>query len=155
MIKFIVVFMIFVSFVAKGQIVTNELPTDWVQQNVPGEGEVVIHQEPGIDFLLDTHIEMNKRHRYFDGYRIQLYSGSGQRAKHSAMDVKAKLLELYPDEKVYLSFTAPFWRVRVGNYRNKNEALELLGKLRKKFPNAYIVKDGKIKLDDLYLGETE
>lgn len=137
------------SFVVTGQVVTNELPSDLVQQTVPGEGRITIHEEEGISFLLDTHIEMNKRHRYIDGFRIQLYSGSGQKAKHEAMKVKTDVLELFPDELVYLSFTAPFWTVRVGNYRNKYEALGLLNKLKKEFPNSYIVKDGTIKMEDL------
>jgi hypothetical protein len=132
-----------------GQTVAYDLPTDLIQKSVRGEGEVVIHEETGIPFLLDTHIEMNKRHRYFDGYRIQLYSGSGQKAKHLALEVKGKILELFPDEPVYISFTAPFWRVRVGNYRNKHEALGLMSKLKKEFPDSYVVKDGSIKLDDL------
>ncbi len=138
-----------IPFIVAGQIVTNELPSDIVQQNVPGEGRIIIHEEEGISFLLDTHIGMNKSHSYVDGYRIQLYSGSGQKAKHEAMNVKSELLELFPDEPVYMSFTAPFWVVRVGNYRNKYEALGLLNKLRKDFPNSYIVKDGNIKMDDL------
>ena len=151
MLKQIFLSVIFVvALNASGQeIVTNELPADIVQQQVPGEGTVVIHEEEGIDFLLDTHIEMNKRHIYTDGFRIQLFSGSGQRARHEAMDVKASVLELFPDEQVYLSFTAPFWRVRVGNYRNKYEALSLLNKLKKEFPNSYIVKDGTIRMEDL------
>ena len=134
---------------AQEDMVTNELPSEAVQQKVPGEGNVVIHEEEGIDFLLDTHIEMNKRHIYTDGFRIQLFSGSGQKARHEAMKVKSSVLELFPDEQVYLSFTAPFWRVRVGNYRNKYEALSLLNKLKKEFPNSYIVKDGSIKMEDL------
>jgi len=138
-----------VPFVSMGQIVTNELPVDIVQQNVPGEGKINIHEEEGISFLLDTYIEMNKRNSYVDGYRIQLYSGSGQKAKHAAMNVKSELLELFPDEQIYMSFTAPFWIVRVGNYRNKYEALGLLIKLRKEFPNSYIVKDGTIRMEDL------
>ncbi len=140
---------LFLPFIVAGQLVTNELPTGEVTKTVPGEGKVVIHEEEGIPFLLDTHIQMNKRHPYVDGFRIQLYSGSGKKAKHEAMNVKAQLLELYPDEKVYMSFTAPFWLVRIGNYRNKYEALDLLNKIKKEFPNAYIVKDGTIKMDDL------
>jgi hypothetical protein len=142
---------VFISMVVSAQedMVTNELPVELVQQKVPGEGNIVIHEEEGIDFLLDTHIEMNKRNIYTDGFRIQLFSGSGQKARHEAMDVKASVLELFPDEQVYLSFTAPFWRVRVGNYRNKYEALSLLNKLKKEFPNSYIVKDGSIKMEDL------
>jgi hypothetical protein len=142
---------VFISMAVPAQedMVTNELPSEVVQQKVPGEGNIVIHEEEGIDFLLDTHIEMNKRHIYTDGFRIQLFSGSGQKARHEAMKVKSSVLELFPDEQVYLSFTAPFWRVRVGNYRNKYEALSLLNKLKKEFPNSYIVKDGSIKMEDL------
>ncbi len=132
-----------------GQTITNELPTDLIQETVHGEGMIIIHQEEGIPFLLNTHIEMNERHRYFDGYRIQLYSGSGQKAKHIALDIKVKMLELFPDDFVYISFTAPFWSVRVGNYRNKHEALGLLNNLKKEFPNSYVVKDGTLKLDNL------
>ncbi len=132
-----------------GQTITKELPTDLIQKTTYGEGQVIIHQEEGIPFLLNAHIEMNKRHRYFDGYRIQLYSGSGQKAKHVALDVKGKILELFPDDPVQISFTAPFWRVRVGNYRNKHEALGLLNRLKKEFPNSYIVKDGTLKMDEL------
>jgi len=151
MLKQIFLSVIFVvALNASGQeIVTNELPSDIVQQMVPGEGTVSIHEEEGIDFLLDIHIEMNKRHIYTDGFRIQLFSGSGQKARHEAMDVKSNVLELFPDEQVYLSFTAPFWTVRVGDYRNKYEALSLLNKLKKEFPNSYIVKDGNIKMEDL------
>lgn len=131
------------------QVVSNELPTDLIQTSVGGEGQVIIHQEEGVSFLLDTHIEMNRRQRYFDGYRIQLYSSSGQKAKHLALEVKGKVLKLFPEEPVYISFTAPFWRVRVGNYRNKHEALGLMNRLKREFPNSYVVKDSSIKLDDL------
>lgn len=132
-----------------GQVITNELPADVIREAVPGQGKVIIHEEEGIPFLLNTHIEMNKRHKYVDGYRIQLYSGSGQQAKHKALGVKGKVLDLFSDEPIYLSFTAPFWRVRVGNYRNKHEALGLLNRLKKEFPNGYIVKDGTINIEDL------
>jgi len=131
------------------QVIVKELPTDVIQESAPGKGQVIIHEEVGIPFLLNTHIEMNERQRYFDGYRIQLYSGSGQKSKHLALEVKGKILDLFPDEAVYISFTAPFWRVRVGNYRNKHEALGLMSRLKKEFPDSYVVKDGSIKLDDL------
>ncbi len=131
------------------QIISNELPTDLIQATIGNQGKIVIHQEEGIPFLLDAHIEMNRRQRYFDGYRIQLYSSSGKKAKHLALEVKGKILVSFPDEPVYISFTAPFWRVRVGNYRNKHEALGLLNRLKTEFPNSYVVKDSSIKLDDL------
>lgn len=147
--KILITFFILLPLAVSSQVVTRELPTELVQETVPGEGRIIIHEEAGISFLLSTLIEMNERHKYVDGYRIQLYSGSGQTAKHKAMEVKGDLLKLFPDEPVYISFNAPFWRVRVGNYRNKNEALGLLNKLKREFPNGYIVKDGTIKLEDL------
>lgn len=117
-----------------------------VQEPVEGEGEVVIHQDEGIEFLLDTQVEVNKRMAGVDGYRIQLYSGSGPKGKRQAMEVKGKLLDEFPEETISTTYTAPWWRVRVGNYRHRHEALPLLNSLKEFFPNCYIVKDSEVKM---------
>ncbi|MCU4177106.1 SPOR domain-containing protein [Carboxylicivirga sp. N1Y90] len=117
-----------------------------VQESVEGEGTVTIHQEEGINFLLDTQVDVNKRMAGVDGYRIQLYSGSGPKGKRQAMEVKGKLLDEFPDEAISTTYTAPWWRVRVGNYRHKHEALPLLNSLKEFFPNCYVVKDSEVKM---------
>jgi len=122
---------------------------DELQQNADEEGVITIHQEEGIEFLLDTQIKMNKRTKGVDGYRIQLYSGSGPKGKKEAINIRGKFLSEFPEEavEVYTAFNPPFWRVRVGDYRHKHEALQLLNALKAKFPNCYVVKDGAVKME--------
>lgn len=124
----------------------NELITK-LQERVEGEGVISIYDEDGIEELVSIQTEVNKRRNGVDGWRIQLFSGSGPTGKSNALKVKSKFLNSFPDNDVDLSFTSPWWRVRVGNYRQKHEALPLLNELRELFPNCYIVKDGNVKMN--------
>lgn len=118
-----------------------------LQERIEGEGIVTIYDEEGIEDLVDIQVEVNKRMGGVDGYRIQLYSGSGPAGKKGALQIKGKFLNNFPGYDTDLSFTSPFWRVRVGNYRHKHEALPLLSELRDLFPNCYIVKDGNVNMN--------
>ncbi len=112
-------------------------------------GSVTIMQDSGIEELIGIHIDVNKRNNGIDGFRIQLYLGSNNNAKREATDVKGKLLSLFPEERPYVMYEAPFWRVQVGNFRSKNESLELYRKLKKEFPSCYPVPVDNISLSSL------
>lgn len=142
--KQLLIFFLFVIVVVTGG--NAQSLSEEIQQAVEGEGVVTIHQEEGIDFLLQTQTEVNKRRGGVDGYRIQLYSGSGPKGKRQALDVKTKFLEEFPDGNISTTYNPPFWRVRVGSYRHKHEALSLLNELKDLFPNCYVVKDGNVKM---------
>lgn len=120
-----------------------------LQQAKPGEGTITIRQDAGVDEMMRDHRAANQRMAVIEGYRIQLYSGSGVNSKREAMAVKIKFLGLFPDEPVDLFYNAPFWRVRVGSYRFKNEALPLLTRVKRHFPNSYMVKDNQVRKNDV------
>jgi hypothetical protein len=121
--------------------------TGKLQERVEGEGLITIYDEEGIEELVDIQVEVNERMGGVEGWRIQLYSGLGPAAKQKALKVNGRFLNNFPGYDADLSFTSPNWRVRVGNYRHKHEALQLLNDLRKIFPNCYIVKDGYVKMN--------
>ena len=52
---------------------------------------------------------------------------------------------MYPSEKVYIIYNAPFWRVRVGDYRSRSEAMKLMNKLQANFSGSYIVRDNTVR----------
>ena len=112
-------------------------------------GSITIEQDLALEELVGIHIDANKRSKGIDGFRIQLYLGSNNNAKKEATDVKGKLLSLFPDEKPYIMYEAPFWRVQVGDFRSKNEALGLYRKLKKEFPSCYPVPVNNISLESL------
>ena len=49
---------------------------------------------------------------------------------------------------IYFSYQAPYFKVLVGDYRNKNEAFEMYHKIKSTFPGLYIVKS-RIKFPKL------
>ncbi len=112
-------------------------------------GSVIIKQDSRIEELVGIHIEANKRSVGIDGFRIQLYLGSNNSAKREASHIKGKLLSLFPDEKPYVMYEAPFWRVQVGDFRSKSESLALYRKLKREFPSCYPVPVNNIMLLDL------
>jgi hypothetical protein len=55
---------------------------------------------------------------------------------------KAKIYQLYPDLKPYLLYQAPFYKLKVGNFKTKDEAQEILQELLRDFPTGlFIVRD--------------
>lgn len=69
------------------------------------------------------------------GYRIQVLSDNNQRlAKEEAIARETLIKEFDSSLATYITFTSPFWRLRVGNYRSYEEANKALRTLSRKFP---------------------
>ncbi len=104
-------------------------------------GEVILVQDPGVTRIVEREVTVNRRKGGIDGYRIQIFFNSGRKAREEALKTKADFLSGHPDIPVYIVYHAPFYKVRVGNFRSKDEALGVFHQLRKHYPSAYIVKD--------------
>lgn len=118
-------------------------------QNNPSEGTIELIQAPGVADMVKQHIEQNSKSPGIDGYRIQLYSGSGPTARKEAESIKGQMMSAFPDQKVYLTYNAPFWRVRAGSYRNRSETTHMYNQLKALFPSSYPIRDNTIRYSDL------
>ena len=106
------------------------------------EGNVTLNQDPAIDTLLTRHIIGNRKLGGFEGFRIQIYNGSKRTARVEANKANSEFISDFPGIESYLDFAAPnFFKVRVGNYRTKRDAIQDFLLIKKKFSNAYIVPD--------------
>lgn len=119
-----------------------------LEQNVPGQGKVTIHQDERIEALLGrVHVGSSAgEQKVFRtaGYRVQVYAGSNTRqAKNEAHAVAASVKELFPELPVYSFFTPPRWLCRVGDFRSIEEADAMMRKLRAtgQFREVSIVRD--------------
>lgn len=98
-----------------------------------------------LDSLVRYSAQSNANQTTLDGFRIQIYSGSGVTSKNDAAETQARFMKMHPEEKAYIIYNAPFWRVRVGDYRTRSEALRLLNKLGGSFSGSYIVRDNTVR----------
>jgi SPOR domain len=101
--------------------------------------------EPGINKLLANHKRISAASVEMEGFRIQIYAGGDQNlANESRADFLASFSK--QDMPVYQTWQPPHFRVRVGDFRTRPEALRELSNVRKIFPDAFVVSD-KIKLN--------
>jgi hypothetical protein len=104
-------------------------------------GVVTIINDPQLDTLIYRHIQSRAEIGGLRGYRIQVYFGSGRQARKEANESKASCISLFPTQKAHILYQTPFYKVRVGDFRTRNEAFIWHKKIVRKFPKAYIVND--------------
>jgi hypothetical protein len=75
------------------------------------------------------------------GFRIQIYFGSGREGREQAYAAKAKALSEFPELTSHVVFQYSFYKVRLGDFRTREEAFPYTKKVKKVFPNAYVVPD--------------
>jgi hypothetical protein len=114
---------------------------------------IVIHKDPRVDLLVKKQAQINEAttreaRRNIAGYRIQVINTSDRNA---AILAKTKVYQLYPELKAYLLYQAPYFRLRVGNFKDKEEAEDYRKSLSREFPNSvFLVRDTvEVKVADL------
>ncbi|MDD2283848.1 MAG: SPOR domain-containing protein [Paludibacter sp.] len=111
----------------------------------PGSGEVIFHQDKRIEKLV-TENAAAASVQVVHGYRVQVFSSNVQRtAREEAFNMEQILMEAFPDMKVYVSYSSPFWKVRIGDFHTQPEARSFTEELLRKFPalrkETYTVRD--------------
>lgn len=118
-----------------------ETIVDRINKLEPGKGSVQVIQDENISNRIrrkskkavvsdapTTYIEI-------PGYRIQVFAGNNQRvSKSEAYTKESDVKSIFPEMSTYVVFTAPFWRLRVGDFQTFQEAQRMLTKLRTEFP---------------------
>lgn len=137
--------------------IIEELNTDY-----PGKGHVVIYEDEAIKGLVGRAITPQlpvytepggTSYIKMRGFKIQAFAGNDQRtSKNEAYRKQALINEAFPELETVITFDSPFWRLRVGNFRTREEAERVLNELREAFPSfgkeMYIVPDEvKIPVD--------
>lgn len=105
-----------------------------------GTGPVIVC-DPGIPALVEKHILYNQAGNTMDGYRIQIFFDSGINSKTRGQAVYETFSSRYPEVKAYLSFKAPNYKVRVGDFRTRLDAFRFLQEILPDYPGAYVVSD--------------
>jgi SPOR domain len=106
---------------------------------------IIVHKDARLDVLTTKQAAVNKltakmtSNGQYKGFRLQVLNS---RSRDEAFKVKSELLQLFPNQKSYVLFQSPYFKVRIGNFIEKSEALSFRNQLTKKYPqNAYVVED--------------
>lgn len=105
----------------------------------PWDTNVRIYKDPRIDLLVEKHKNIQRGLiRAGRGYRIQIYAGT-DRAK--AIQRKVDFMRRYPGIKTYMTYIQPQYRVKVGDFVTREDAIELYREAIAIYGAAMIVPD--------------
>ncbi|MCK5814776.1 MAG: SPOR domain-containing protein [Flavobacteriaceae bacterium] len=88
-----------------------------------------------IDAIMNKKRLYNKNHPFGDGFKIQIYNGN----ETEAYEFKDNY-DLEFNDVAELSYEAPEWKVRVGNFYSRLEADRALLTIKQKFSGAIVLE---------------
>ena len=91
-----------------------------------------------IQKLILKHNKINKNKNGLIGFRLQIAFAS---KKETIVEKRLKFIRKYPSIPIYLIYNAPYYKLRVGNFRNKLDALKTKEKIIEHYPGTYIVTE--------------
>jgi len=102
---------------------------------------VVVHKDPRLDILLKKQGEVNAaikkaNARTAKGYRLLVINTN---KRDEAIAAKTKVYTNFPELKAYLVYQSPYFKLKVGNFRTRDEAVQYQKSLGLYFPKGVFV----------------
>lgn len=107
--------------------------------SVLGSG-VTVNQSAAMKSAFDSYVSANASKKV-SGYRIRVYYENSQNARNRSESIARTISGTYPGIGVYRTFESPNFKVCVGDFRTKDEALKLYHALKSSYPTAIILKE--------------
>lgn len=125
--------------------VVEDMSVDTTAKN-PWDNNITFNADPRLAILLDRHKTLgggngNGGVRYMRGYRVQIYYGIDRSV---AIQRKVDFIRRFPYIKTYMSYTQPQYRVKVGNFATREDAVETYREAIRLYGACMIVPDNVI-----------
>ncbi len=102
-------------------------------------GQVKVVQDAKFEQMLAEKRRINASITVNDRYKVQIYTGDNENAKKHLADFKKN----YPSFDATIIFSTPSYKVWAGNFKTRIEAERNLAEVRKKYPNAFLIRPNK------------
>ena len=114
------------------------------QDSSYSSGGVIVHKDARIDALVKKQASINKESkknsaRTMRGYRLLVINTNN---RDEAIAAKTKVYTLFPDQKAYLSYQSPYFKLKAGNFKTRDEAAKYQKAMNNVFPKGvFIIND--------------
>jgi hypothetical protein len=102
--------------------------------------DVNVHQADTVAKAVTEHVAANAA-RTLNGYRVRIFFDNKQSARVASEETLKRFESMYHDVVAYRTYANPYFKVTVGDFRTKSEAMALLERIRYEFPSAFVVKE--------------
>lgn len=98
------------------------------------ENQIISVNQQGVDDLARKYKLILKNKNGIDGWRLQIKFTS---KREDILRHQIKFTNLYANIPAQITFNSPYYKLTVGNFRTKNEALKIKKKIARNFPGAH------------------
>ena len=105
------------------------------------KGSLRVKQDSRIEKLMKRQRDVYAMNNTTNGFRVQIFMEIGNEAVDHAEMVKKEFTENFPELPIYLSYEQPYYRLRVGDFRNRVEAQKYLKILKPQYSLAFVTAD--------------
>ena len=105
-----------------------------------GDGKIELVQPEEMEQAYGKYIKANGEKKR-NGYRVRLFFDNKQTARVESEELEKAFQEQFPQIPTYRSYTNPFFKVVVGDYRTKSDAIRELKNILPYYPKAIVVKE--------------
>ena len=109
------------------------------QKSFSQDGKAAVSQDPKFEQLLNEKRKINSSITINDRYKIQIFNGDSENSKKTLIEFKKENKNI----DATIVFSTPAYKVWVGNFKTRIEAEKNLNELKKKYPNAFLIKPNK------------
>ncbi len=102
--------------------------------------EPAVQQSGRVREGFSRHLAAN-REKVIQGWRVRIFFDNKQDARSVSEQTVENFRRTYPGVPVYRSYSAPFFKVTVGDCRTRSEAMQLLQTVRSDYPSAFVIKE--------------
>jgi hypothetical protein len=106
----------------------------------PASNRVTVEQSKAIEGAFTAHIA-SAASKKMNGFRVRIYFDNSQYARSRSGDVSAQFASRFPAIQVYRTYTNPYFKVTVGDFRTKSDAMRMLKQIEAEFPSAFVVRE--------------
>jgi hypothetical protein len=108
---------------------------------------ITVVKDPRLDMLLRKQAELNKEvdklnNKTGPGFRIMVIN-TNDRLK--ALDVKSRMMSDFSEEKSYLVYQSPYFKIMIGNFRTRQEAESLRKRIIEIYPTGVMIVPAQVE----------
>jgi hypothetical protein len=116
-------------------------------QDVVDSNSITVRKDPRIDLLVKKQAQINEEttrdaRKTGQGFRLLVINTT---KRDDAIAAKAKVYTNFPELKAYLLYQSPYYKLKVGNFKDRKEAEEYQKKMKYYFPSGVFIMNDIIE----------
>ncbi len=110
---------------------------------------ITIHKDPRIDLLIKKQAQINEEtsreaRSRSKGFRLLVLNTI---KRDEAIHAKTTVYTYFPELKAYLQYQSPYFKLKVGNFKTKDEAENYRNRLNHYFPSGVFIMQDVIEVN--------